>query len=292
MAGAPAEWGTMVGAGLMRLAAVVVVALALVPSVSAQPPAAEAREGGGPPAIHARIQALEQALAAAVGRSARAVEEQLPPGAPGLVLFAGPIQVRGFRLEGYGVFFDVEYPVLRGSILWSMQRLAPFELDLDVTLEMLRRRFGLPAGAPGRGYDGRTPFDGTRGPARPERVGARAPARSAGPRYRTDAARGAAPDGAARAGVDPQGVYQGALRVSLTEALLLGGRGLSAMLPEDALLTVAARDATGAPGRDGRLRVRARDLVALGEGRVSLAEVRDRIEVSGFQESTPQEPAP
>ena len=199
-------------------------------------------------------------LAGAVSRSASAVEGQLPAGVPGLVLFAGPIQVRGFRLEDYGVFFDVEYPVLRRSIVWSMQRLDPFELSLDITLQMLRRTFP-PADLP---------------------VGGRAPRRPADPRYAPGVAAGGAPSGTGRAVIDPLGVYQQALQVSLTDALVLGGAALGAMLPEDAWLTVAARDVTGLGGREGRLRVASRDLVAFGEGRISLDEVRERVEVSGF----------
>ena len=263
----------MVGAALKRVAAVVGGALLVAGSVSAQPRPPDAGDAGGQTPIRGQLQALEQALAAAVSRSTRAVEGQLPPGVPGLVLFAGPIQVRGFRLEDYGVFFDVEYPVLRGSILWSMQRLDPFELSMDITLQILRRHFPLPDGPADRGGAGSAPLG---------RIGARMSGRATDPRYAPGADSGTAPVGANGVVVDPQRVYRGALRVSLTDALLLGGPALGALLPEDALLTVAARDVTGVGGRDGQLRVRARDLVAFGKGRVSFDEVRERVEVSGF----------
>ena len=272
----------MVATVLTRAAAVVAGALALAGAVAAQPPVG-AGAPGGQPAIDGQIQALENALAVAVGRSASAVEDQLPRGVPGLVLFAGPIQVRGFRLEGYGVFFDVEYPVLRGSIVWSMQRLDPFELNLDFTVQMLRRHFpaaGGPAPVPNAGRSA-LGLPGSRS-APLERAGVRAPGRRADPRYAPGAGGGAAPFGTGRIEVDPQRVYRGALRVSLTDALLLGGVALGALLPEDAWLTVAARDVTGLGGRDGQLRVPARDLVALGEGRIALEEARERVEIAGF----------
>ena len=42
---------------------------------------------------------------------------------PGMLYFAGPIRVRGFELQDYGVFFHVEHPVVRRSILWWMNTL-------------------------------------------------------------------------------------------------------------------------------------------------------------------------
>ena len=272
----------MVATVLTRAAAVVAGTLVLAGWVAAQPPPVGAGTPAVQPAIDGQIRALENALAAAVGRSASAVEDQLPTGVPGLVLFAGPIQVRGFRLEGYGVFFDVEYPVLRRSIVWSMQRLGPFELNLDITLQMLRRHFPAadrPAPVPNAG-PAAVGLPGS--PSAPlERVGGGPPRRPAS-RSARGVGGGAAPSGTGRAVVDPQRVYQGALRVSLTDALLLGGVALGALLPEDAWLTVAARDVTGLGGRDGRLRVAARDLVALGAGRMALEEARERVELAGF----------
>ena len=249
-----------------RAAALAAAVLMLAGPVASQPPPAAA-EPAGEAAVRARIQALESALASAVSRSASAVEGQLPAGVPGLVLFAGPIQVRGFRLEDYGAFFDVEYPVLRRSIVWSMQRLDPFELSLDLTVQMLRRRFpaaDLPA------------------PSAPlERVGG-PPARPPGnPRYAPGVAGGGAP-ATGRVVVDPLRVYRQALQISLTDALVLGGAALAALLPPDERLTVAARDVTGQDGRDGRLRIAVSDLVAFGEGRISLEDVRERVETSGF----------
>ena len=294
----------MVATALRRAAAFVAVGAALTGSAAAQPPPAAAAGAGEPRSIDARIQALERGLASAVSRSASAVEGQLPAGVPGLVLFAGPIEVRGFLLEDYGVFFVVEYPVLRRSIVWSMQRLDSFELSMDITLQMLRRRFPAadfpPADFPATGRDGgRTPVGFSEARSTPlERVGGRAPRPPGDPRHAPGAppgdprhAPGAPPgvpaSGTGRVAVDPLRVYQSALQVSLTDALLLGGAALGAMLPDDAWLTVAARDVTGLGGRDGRLRVAARDLAAFGEGRITIDEVRERVEASGFQERAP-----
>ena len=271
----------MVGTALTRAAAMLAGTLALAGPAAAQPPP-DAGTPDGPAQIRAHVRALEAALGAAVSRSANAVENQLPAGVPRLVLFAGPIQVQGFRLEDYGVFFVVEYPVLRRSIVWSMQRLDPFELSMDVTLQILRRFPPVdrqvafpPGGRPAAGRAG-TP------PVPLERVGGGGGgARGSAHPPHAPGGGDAVPDPAA-ASVDPQRVYQGALRASLTDALVLSGRALAGLLPEDAWLTVAARDVTGRGGRDGRLRVGARDLVAFAEGRTSLDEVRERVEATGF----------
>jgi hypothetical protein len=37
------------------------------------------------------------------------------------LLLSGAPEVRGFRLEGYGVMFDVEVPALRRSMAWSLR---------------------------------------------------------------------------------------------------------------------------------------------------------------------------
>ena len=272
----------MVAIALTRAAALAAGALMLAGPVAAQPPPAGA-EPAGDAAVRARIQTLERGLASAVSRSASAVEGQLPAGVPGLVLFAGPIQVRGFLLEDYGVFFDVEYPVLRRSIVWSMQRLDPFELSLDLTVQMLRRRFpaaDLPVAGPGGGRPGTGFSEASSAPL--ERVGGPAARPPADPRYAPGVPDGGAPAATGRMVVDPLRVYRQALQISLTDALVLRGAALGTMLPPDEWLTVAARDVTGQGGRDGRLRIAARDLVAFGEGRISLEEVRERVETSGF----------
>ena len=116
-------------------------------------------------------------------------------------------------------------PVLRRSIVWSMQRLDPFELSLDITLQMLRRQFP-PVDFPGPGGDG-----GARHPrSSPGRARGHWSASAAGrpgvPATRANAsgvAPGAASSGTDRVVVDPLRVYQSALQVSLTDALLLGG---------------------------------------------------------------------
>ena len=40
-----------------------------------------------------------------------------------MVMLAGMTRARGFRLDDYGVMFDVEFPSMRRSMVWSLQEL-------------------------------------------------------------------------------------------------------------------------------------------------------------------------
>ena len=55
-------------------------------------------------------------------------------GAVGLVLLAGAARARGFRLDGYGVFFDVEVPALRRSVAWSFRVLDQSAVSLTTVI--------------------------------------------------------------------------------------------------------------------------------------------------------------
>jgi len=47
-------------------------------------------------------------------------------------------RVRGFQLDGYGVFFDVEVPSMQPALLWSVRTLDQNALGLDSALKELR----------------------------------------------------------------------------------------------------------------------------------------------------------
>ena len=61
---------------------------------------------------------LERAVQLGVENLRRRIRAVMPDDA---LLQGGAPQVRGFRLEGYGVFFDVEVPSLRRSLAWSLR---------------------------------------------------------------------------------------------------------------------------------------------------------------------------
>ncbi len=68
-----------------------------------------------------QIYVMEGALARAVEFGAQRLNQQLRAIAPDMFLLAGDAQARGVYLEEYGVFFDVEVPMLRESMMWSLR---------------------------------------------------------------------------------------------------------------------------------------------------------------------------
>lgn len=258
----------------MRIATLIVVVLT---AAGAAPAAAQ---GAGPAGVEraaagdtltAHIQGLERVLSRAVTLSAQGVEQQLPPWSPGLMLFAGPVQVRGFRLDGYGVFFDVECPALRQSILWSMETMDADLWMMRRSLERLRELGAFAQVLRELDPDANTSVSFSPGVAPGDRR-SRVAAGDAPP---------AVPD-APQATPDLHAVYQDALRELLIDALLGYGGVLGGLLEQDEWLTVVARDTRGVPGRDTTVRVRAGDVAALHAGSLSLAEARARVDTSSF----------
>ena len=210
-----------------------------------------------------KIQLMEQALEAAVTRGMQRVEGQLP-GVPGLVFFAGSVRARGFELQDYGVFFDVEYPVVRRSILWSMGTLQRTG-GIARILEDLRRRLHAMPDGPGQAALARALAEMEASlqafPASAGDGGGQADARPA----------------------NPVQEYLDALTGELVSAMILDGGKLG--VAADQWLAVAARDGRGridprmtADRRALSLRIRGRDLEALREGTLSADEARERVE--------------
>jgi ABC-type dipeptide/oligopeptide/nickel transport system ATPase subunit len=67
------------------------------------------------------ISMMEGVLERAVRSGAENLLRQVDRVMPDAAMLTGAPQVRGFRLEGYGVFFDVEVPALQMSIAWIVQ---------------------------------------------------------------------------------------------------------------------------------------------------------------------------
>jgi hypothetical protein len=94
-------------------------------SVSAQSPARPPVEST-PAQIQARqqIAALEGTLENAVRMGALMLNKRLQAtNTENLVILAGLTRARGFRLDDYGVVFDVEFQSMRRSMVWTIQEL-------------------------------------------------------------------------------------------------------------------------------------------------------------------------
>src|SRR5262245_2771966 len=67
------------------------------------------------------IYVMEGALARAVNFGASRLTREVRTVMPDVFVLAGEAQARGVYLDGYGVFFDVEVPMLRQSMMWSLR---------------------------------------------------------------------------------------------------------------------------------------------------------------------------
>ncbi len=57
----------------------------------------------------------------------------------GVTVLTGVPRARGFLLDGYGVFFDVEIPDMNQSVIWSMMNVQR-DRQVGNALDSLRRR--------------------------------------------------------------------------------------------------------------------------------------------------------
>ena len=255
--------------GVLALAGVLLCAV---------PAAGQPAGDASPPAAERQVRLIEQGLEQAVRRCVDAVEQRLPAPLPGVVVFAGTIRARGFVVDGYGLFFDVEFPVVRRSILWSIGAMRRRDGAMARSLADLRRRVvEMPPGV------GRSALEDairelerlTRIPAFTGASGAGAEDPSGPPSERPE------PTAAA----DLEDFYRKTLQGELAAALVAyGGTMPPGALGDGEWLTVAARDgrrrpAGGVERRTLQLRIRGGHLRALRDGRLTVEDTHSRIEI-------------
>jgi len=74
-----------------------------------------------------QLYVMEGALARAVEFGAQSLNREIRAFMPEAFVLAGQARARGVYLDGYGIFFDVEVPILRQSMMWSLRTM----LDQD-----------------------------------------------------------------------------------------------------------------------------------------------------------------
>jgi len=272
--------------------AVPVPAHAAAPAQS--PPAASPRPTDRGELRH-QIYVMEGALARAVAFGAQRLNQEIRSVMPDLVMLAGDANARGFYLEGHGVFFDVEVPVLRQSMLWSLRMLMEQDQQgAQSALTELRRHVeALPAGQRGaldtairrleRRVSVMTPAADPAPTAGAQTVAASAPVAAPAAPARDDARTSRLLD-------DPGGAYTELVQRALIDAMIDFSAPMA--LGADEWLTVAARDnerrdmlAPQAPFEEVvtvMLRIRGSDLAAYRAGRIDRDEARRRVAVSQF----------
>lgn len=238
---------------------------------------------------------LERAVQNGVNNLRRKVREVMPDDA---LLQGGLPQVRGFRLDGYGVFFDVEVPGLRPSMAWTLRTLNEtglglardlaqmrkfvqsladprMKVELDRTLQRIQRSIGpVPPVAAERAAVQGIPA-GT------------VSAQSVEPAVATPALTAAQQVDPVLL-VDPSEAYTQEVKAALIDAMIQYSGALR--VGTDEWLTVAAKDNEPSnPLTQGDpdvmtilLRIKGTDLTAYRAGRLTLEEAKARVEVHEF----------
>jgi len=240
-------------------AAVVAAGLAVIAApVLAQAPANEAEQVKA----RQRISTMEGVLERAVSNGAENMLRQVRTVTPDAPMLSGVPQVRGFRLDGYGVFFDVEVPALRLPVTWPLRYLIEDNrAAVAATLAELRTMI---ADQPVRDRD------------RFELLAQRLESRAVVPRT--------SPRQADPVITEPDVAYTKAVRESLIDAMIENSGPMP--VGADEWLTVAARDNVPRdplmPGDTAGLntlifRIKGSDLAAFRAGRLSLDEARRHV---------------
>ncbi|HEY8548869.1 MAG TPA: hypothetical protein VIL35_02840 [Vicinamibacterales bacterium] len=289
-----------------------------------------------------KVRIMEGVLEKAVSQAALLLNQQLRAFSPDLIQLTGAARARGYRLEGYGLFFDVEVPAaLRQTMGWTARVIKQRNATVQQALRSLKRLSD--------GLDGKARAEAELAvrqlelfilPDTPALSATRLTGASASPSAASNAARGTTvaatsvggptvigeplpapappPSVAADAAAGPSGpLAQGfaesapaaaapqsppinplllenpdlAYEVEVREALISAMVEWGGQLPlgVDEWLTVAARDNQDVviPGDAAEvvtiiMRVKGSDLADYRAGRVTLEDVRRRVEVREF----------
>jgi len=232
------------------------------------------------------IYVMEGALARAVDFGAQKLNKEIRAVMPDVFMLAGEAQARGVYLDGYGVFFDVEVPMLRQSMMWSLRMmLDQDDQAMEGDIANLRRslqgitdpaiRASIEASI--RRLEQQVASTGaTPRPGREQPVGAMV----------------ALPGGSAEKTwiKDPNRAYTEAVQRALVDAMIDYSAPM-ALGPDD-WLTVGARDnerrdslAPQDPYEEVitvLLRIKGSDLVAYRTGKIDRDEARRRVQVGEF----------
>ena len=114
-------------------------------AASAPVHAAGARRARPPGATDARykVRVMEGVLEKSVQQAALRLNEQLQRVSPDLIQLAGAAHARGYRLEGYGLFFDVEVPAaMRQTMGWTARVMRQQHEGVSEALGALKRITG------------------------------------------------------------------------------------------------------------------------------------------------------
>ena len=234
-----------------------------------------------------QIGQIERIFEGAVEHGARVIRDRLLAIMPADMLLSENARARGFRLDGYGIFFDVEVPSLEGTLPWSFRTLDQNELGVENALRTLRAFIQASAAndATVRQALERLELQMTPAPGLVD-VAATSTARQ------TDAVQTSAERTPQIANdpvlANPNEAYRAAIRTALIDAMLDHTRGLN--IGPGEFLTVAARSSDDRPrlapadqeGQTNVLTVSGADLAALLGGQITREEAIKRVDIRVF----------
>jgi hypothetical protein len=266
------------------------IALALsvaVPAVSHAQPASQAEVKR-----RKNIEVMEGVLRGAGVIAAEHIANALQQLDPSLTVFIGDrsARARGFVLDGYGIFFDVEVPELRGAVVWS-QITQQRDMQIGNALSMLKNALREMPDGPSRqqALAAIRVLDVHAGPVQQQVPNLGAPADPAMPV--NAAAVNSAPaaaDAAAMAPVgdpnlaallrDPNRQYRDTVQRELTDVMLDYGSPMD-VGPDDWLCVAARVAEAGQRGQTLMLRVKGSDLAIYAGDKTRRDEIRSKVEV-------------
>jgi hypothetical protein len=262
--------------------------------------------------LHYQIDMMERVLEAAVSHGTAVIRDRLQavaPDAPAELLILDNPRVRGFKLDPYGVFFDVEVPSLNATLTWSLKtldqndtvqsalntlrnRIDPADAELQQALQRVALRINPPVAAvavsspdPARALTPTLPNSRRAANASTDRAVAATSLSSAKPAAQQEQTAPVRPSEAQdRILENPNEAYRSEVIQALADAML----DYSGALPvgDGEWLTIAARGVYDRPlaGQAGNdtptimIRARGADLAAFHARQISREEVMNRIE--------------
>lgn len=284
---------------MTRLVTISAAGLLLCATVAPAPAQTTAQAAAEQRQQRYQIGVMERVLEQAVEHGATVTRDRLQALIPADRMVSEAARVRGFRIETYGMFFDVEVPSLlyEATLPWMFRTLDQNNLGLaraletlravvektgDVNLEQALKRIELQvAPVTVAAESASTPAAGVAGPSRP---GARTLSGAAATTTSTVTTEQAADPILD----DPEEAYRAEVRDALMDAMLEHSRGL-AVAPGEWLHIAARRlddQARLAPAdtdaRTVMIRVRGADLAQFLAGQITREEARRRMDVKVF----------
>jgi len=276
-----------------RFVILTVVGLGTASSAFAQAPLSEADQVKSRQKISMMESVLESAVANGADSLMRAVRVVMPPDA---LMMTGAPSARGFRLEGYGVFFDVEVPTFRPTMAFTLRQMVDENgLGAAAAVNQLKAYIATVQDPRQRAALDRAlrRLELQVGPVGPVPQDASASARTVGPStvsaQTTVAPVAAAPPVDPLVIEDPNAAYTREVSAAIVDAMIENSGPLP--IAENEWLTVAARDNLRpnrlVPGDISNIssivfRIKGVDLAAYRAGRMTLEETRKHVEIKQF----------